>query len=229
MRRADRLFRIVNLLRQGRVVTATRLAEKLQVCERTIYRDVRDLQLNGTPIEGEPGIGYTLRRDFDLPPLMFTSKELTALVLGARLVQAWGGAESVVGAKAALDRIESVLPAELRDRLEAIQMYAPGFKMKAIERERLDLLHAACVERLPVSIAYCKEDGEASRRVVRPLGLYFWSGVWTLVAWCELRDGFRVFRVDRIGEEVVGEKPFTQKKGQRLADYLKTIRGLPEK
>ena len=229
MRRADRLFRIVNLLRQGRVVTAGRLAEKLQVCERTIYRDVRDLQLSGAPIEGEPGIGCTLRRDFDLPPLMFTSKELTALVLGARLVQAWGGAESVVGAKAALERIESVLPAELRDRLDAIQMFAPGFKMKAAERERLDLLHAACVERRPVLIAYVKEDGEASRRVVRPLGLYFWSGVWTLVAWCEMRDGFRVFRVDRISEEAVGEKPFAQKKGQRLGDYLKTIRGLREK
>jgi predicted DNA-binding transcriptional regulator YafY len=146
------------------------------------------------------------------------------LVLGARLVQAWGGTESVVGAKAALDRIESVLPAELRDRLDAIQMFAPGFRMKAAERERLDLLHTACVERRPVSIAYAKEDGEASRRVVRPLGLYFWSGVWTLVAWCEMRDGFRVFRVDRITDEVAGEGRFTQKRGQRLADYLKTVR-----
>lgn len=97
MRRADRLFRIVNLLRQGRVVTATRLAEKLQVCERTIYRDVRDLQLSGAPIEGEPGVGYTLRKDFDLPPLMFTAKELTALVLGARLVQAWWRGECCGG------------------------------------------------------------------------------------------------------------------------------------
>lgn len=224
MRRADRLFRIVNLLRQGRVVTAARLSEKLQVCERTVYRDVRDLQLSGTPIEGEPGIGYTLRRDFDLPPMMFTAKELTALVLGARLVQAWGGAESVGAAESAIQRIEAVIPAEMRDRLDAIQMYAPGYRMKIAERERLDLLHAACVERRPVSIAYVREDGEASRRVVRPLGLYFWSGVWTLVAWCEMRDGFRTFRVDRISEEVVGEGRFTQRRGQRLADYLKTVK-----
>jgi predicted DNA-binding transcriptional regulator YafY len=229
MRRADRLFRIVNLLRQGRVVTAARLAEKLQVCERTVYRDVRDLQLSGTPIEGEPGIGYTLRRDFDLPPLMFTAKELTALVLGARLVQAWGGAESVGAAKAALERIEAVIPVEMRDRLDAIQMYAPGYRMKAAERERLDLLHAACVERRPVAMAYVKEDGEASRRVVRPLGLYFWSGVWTLVAWCEMRDGFRMFRVDRMSEEVLCNGQFTQKRGQRLADYLKTVRAEMEK
>jgi predicted DNA-binding transcriptional regulator YafY len=88
MRRADRLFRIVQLLRHGRLLTAARLAEKLSVSTRTIYRDVMDLQLSGAPIEGEPGVGYTLRRDFDLPPLMFTSSELTALVLGARLVQA---------------------------------------------------------------------------------------------------------------------------------------------
>jgi predicted DNA-binding transcriptional regulator YafY len=114
MRRADRLFRLVQLLRQGRVVTAAKLAEKLQVSPRTVYRDVQDLQLSGTPIEGEAGIGYTLRRDFDLPPLMFTAKELTALVLGARLVQAWGGTESVEGARTALQRIEAVLPPELR-------------------------------------------------------------------------------------------------------------------
>ena len=223
MRRADRLFRIVQLLRQGRVVTAARLGEKLEVCERTIYRDVRDLQLSGTPIEGEPGIGYTLRRDMDLPPLMFTSRELTALVLGARLVQAWGGEESVAAAQGALDRIEAVLPPALRDGLDAIQMYAPGFKMCKDDRRRLDLLHAACVARRAVETAYAKEDGTASRRVVRPLGLYFWSGVWTLVAWCELRDDFRVFRLDRMSETAMLERQFTQRRGQTLKDFLRTI------
>src|SRR6202044_4288402 len=94
MRRADRLFRIVQLLRSGRLTTARSLAQKLEVSEHTIYRDVQELQLSGTPIEGEAGVGYTLRRDFDLPPLMFTRSELTALVLGARLVHAWGGIES---------------------------------------------------------------------------------------------------------------------------------------
>jgi len=223
MRRADRLFRIVQLLRQGRVVTGAKLAEKLQVCERTVYRDMRDLQLSGTPIEGEPGVGYTLRRDFDLPPLMFTSKELTALVLGARLVQAWGGAESVIAAKDALQRIEAVLPPELRDRLDAIQMYAPGFRMRPEDRTRLDQLHTACVERQPVEIAYAREDGAASSRVVRPLGLYFWSGVWTLVAWCELRDDFRMFRLDRIAESKVLDGHFTQRRGRTLKDYLRKV------
>ena len=93
MRRADRLFRIVQLLRSGRLQTARHLAEKLQVSHRTIYRDVQDLQLSGVPITGEAGVGYTLRRDFDIPPLMFDREEITALVLGARMVQAWGGTQ----------------------------------------------------------------------------------------------------------------------------------------
>src|SRR3984885_15762136 len=115
MRRADRLFRIVRILRGGRLQTARMLAEKLQVSDRTIYRDVRDLQISGMPIEGEAGVGYTLRRDMDLPPLMFTRGELTALVLGARLVQAWGGAENVIAAKQALQRVEAVIPPAMRD------------------------------------------------------------------------------------------------------------------
>src|ERR1700727_2428584 len=126
MRRADRLFRIVRILRGGRLQTARMLAEKLEVSERTIYRDVSDLQTSGMPIEGEAGVGYTLRRDLDLPPLMFTRSELTALALGARLVQAWGGTESMGAAAQALQRIEGVLPPDLRERLDSILMYAAG-------------------------------------------------------------------------------------------------------
>ena len=228
MRRADRLFRIVQLLRHGRLLTAARLAEKLEVSTRTVYRDVMDLQLAGTPIEGEAGVGYTLRRDYDLPPLTFSSEELTAIVLGVRLVQAWGGAETVIAAKQALSRIEAVLPVDLRDRLDAIQMYAPGFQMRMEHRKRLDLMHAACLSRNPVYIEYTREDGGESARVIRPLGLYFWSGVWTLVAWCELREGFRVFRLDRIRSSSVRTEVFTQRRGQRLQDFLKTVERKPE-
>ena len=134
MRRADRLFRIVQMLRSGRLKTARALAERLQVSERTIYRDVRDLQLAGQPIEGEAGVGYTLRREFDLPPLMFTPEELTALVLGARLVQAWGGAESVVAAKSALARIEAVLPEELGRRDERPHFFAADHAFEQARR-----------------------------------------------------------------------------------------------
>ena len=224
MRRADRLFRIVRILRGGRLQTARMLAEKLAVSERTIYRDVSDLQTSGMPIEGEAGVGYTLRRDLDLPPLMFTRDELTALVLGARLVRAWGGAASTVAADQALQRIEAVLPADLRERLDAILMYAPGFQMPQLLRERLDVLHEACIERHVVAFAYTREDGESSEREVRPLALYFWSGVWTLAAWCELRRDFRTFRMDRMQEVRVPGRQFIQKKGQTLDDYLQQVR-----
>src|ERR1700722_20211718 len=198
MRRADRLFRIVQFLRLGRLLTAQKLAEKLQVSQRTIYRDIQDLQLSGTPIEGEAGVGYTLRRDMDLPPLMFTRDELTALVLGARMVQAWGGAASVASADQALQRIEAVLPADLRERVDAILMYAPGHRMVQPLKERLDVLHDACIGRRVLGFGYSKEDGQNSEREVRPLALYFWGGAWTLAAWCELRKDFRVFRIDRM-------------------------------
>jgi predicted DNA-binding transcriptional regulator YafY len=223
MRRADRLFRIVQFLRLGRLLTAQALAEKLQVSQRTIYRDVQDLQLSGTPIVGEAGVGYTIRRDYDLPPLMFTRGELTALVLGARLVRAWGGAENVVAATQALQRIEAVLPSDLRNELDSILLYAPGFKMQQPLRERLDTLHAACMTRRAITFDYAKEDGERSSRSVRPLAMVFWSGVWTLTSWCELRDGFRNFRMDRMENVAVLERTFAQRRGQRLEDYLKQV------
>jgi len=225
VRRADRLFRIVQFLRRGRLLTARKLSEKLQVSQRTIYRDVRDLQLSGMPIEGEAGVGYTLRQDLDLPPLTFTAHELTALVLGARLVQAWGGANNVSAANDALMRIEAVLPVELRERLDTILLYAPGVRMKKAMRERLDLLHEACVARRVAGFDYVREDGAASRRTVRPLGLYFFSGVWTLASWCELRDDFRVFRIDRMEEVRIHPRTFAPKKGQRLEDFVRKVKG----
>ena len=107
MRRADRLFRIVQRLRRRGATTAAQLAEALEVSERTIYRDVRDLVLSGVPIQGEAGVGYALPRDFDLPPLMFSEEEIEALVLGARIVQAWGDKRLARAAEEALSKIES--------------------------------------------------------------------------------------------------------------------------
>ena len=228
MRRADRLFRIVQFLRLGRLLTAQKLAEKLQVSQRTIYRDIQDLQLSGMPIEGEAGVGYTLRRDHDLPPLMFTRSELTALVLGMRLVSAWGGAENVAAASQARQRIEAVLPAELRNDLDSILLYAPGgFHMAQHLRERLDTLHAACLGRRAVAFDYAREDGERSRRSVLPLALSFWTGVWTLASWCELRRDFRAFRMDRMEDVRVLERTFVPQRGQRLEDFIKAAMPKP--
>jgi predicted DNA-binding transcriptional regulator YafY len=224
MRRADRLFRIVQLLRSGRLQTARHLAEKLQVSHRTIYRDVQDLQLSGVPITGEAGVGYTLRRDFDIPPLMFDREEIAALVLGARMVQAWGGMQLTEAANRALRKIEAVLPTDLRERIDDVLLYAPGFRVSAAVRSRLDALHAAAQERRIVLIAYAREDGQQSIRRVHPLALYFWGGAWTLAAWCELRNDFRSFRVDRMEHLESLEEIFNPKTGQMLSDFLRHVR-----
>jgi predicted DNA-binding transcriptional regulator YafY len=224
MRRADRLFRIVQLLRGGRLQTARSLAEKLQVSHRTIYRDIQDLQLSGMPITGEAGVGYTLRRDLDIPPLMFDREEIAALVLGARMVEAWGGTQLTEAANRALRKIEAVLPAELREKVDDVLLYAPGLRAPTAIRARLDTLHAAAQQRRVLLLAYNREDGEPSVRRVHPLALYFWGGTWTLAAWCELRTDFRNFRVDRIDHIDSLEEHFTPKPGQTLADYLRRVR-----
>jgi len=198
MRRADRLFMIVQHLRGGRLVTALALAERLEVSARTIYRDIADLQASGVPIEGEAGVGYVMRAGFELPPLMFTEAEVTALVAGARLVQAWGGAAMAAAAEEALVKIAAVLPEAARARAEAVQVHAIGTDMTDDLRARIDALDRAVERRAVLALSYADAEGRATERHVRPLGLWFWGKVWTLIAWCELRDDFRMFRVDRI-------------------------------
>ncbi len=224
MRRADRLFRIVQVLRAGRMTTARRLAEKLQVSERTIYRDVRDLQLSGMPIEGEAGIGYLLRTDFDIPPLMFNRTEIEALVLGARMVRAWGGHEQGEAAAQALTKIEAVLPADLRDRVDQTLLFALNFKVDPQTKASVDTLNRAAGEHKFVEFDYVREDGEQSHRRVRPLGLYFWGGVWTLATWCEMRKDFRSFRVDRLAKLTVLDKIFPNDAKKSLQAFIEEMR-----
>jgi len=224
MRRADRLFRIVQFLRVGRLITARRLAEKLQVSERTIYRDVRDLQLSGMPIEGEAGIGYLLRQDFDIPPLMFTRSEIEALVLGARMVRAWGGAQQGEAATQALHKIEAVLPSDLRDKVDQTLLYAPNFQVRTELKQSVDLLNASASERKYIEFSYKREDGQESQRKVRPLGLYFWGGVWTLASWCEMRKDFRNFRVDRMRELRSLEQQFPAEPKKSLEAFIAKMR-----
>ena len=124
-RRADRLFRIAELLRGRRLTTAQQLADWLEVSPRTVYRDVRDLQLSGVPIEGEAGIGYRLARTASLPPLTFSADELTALAVGARMAESWGGAALASGARGALAKIAAAMPAEKRAVMERLAVFAP--------------------------------------------------------------------------------------------------------
>lgn len=200
MRRADRLFQIVQHLRGGRLVTAAMLAEQLEVSERTIYRDIVDLQSTGVPIDGEAGIGYIMRSGFDLPPLMFTHDEIVALVAGARIVRSWGGVSMARAAEEALIKIEAVLPEKERDRVANTQIFAPQMGITEQTRKLIDECEAAVESRNVLSFDYRDEAGALTNRSVQPLGLWFWGKVWTLVAWCELREDFRMFRIDRIIE-----------------------------
>ena len=219
MRRADRLFRIVELLRSGRVTTARRLAERLEVSPRTIYRDMADLMASGVPVEGEAGTGYVMRPGYDLPPLMFSRDEIVALVAGARLVRAWGGTAMAQAASEALGKIEAVLPDAARASADRTAIHAFAMPdLDAATRGRLDRLERAADGRVRVHLDYRDEAGRPSRRTVRPLGLWFWGKVWTLVAWCELRRDFRMFRVDRIADLAEGDA-FEPEAGQGLADF----------
>lgn len=223
MRRADRLFQIVQLLRGGRLVTARILADKLEVSERTIYRDIVDLQGSGVPVEGEAGVGYLMRDGYDLPPLMFTRDEISALVAGARMMRAWGGVSMARAAEEALVKIGAVLPDAKRSSVEATAIFAPSFEFAEAQRETLDILDRAIDAKLRLGLAYNDANGTPTDRMVRPLGLYFWGKVWTLLAWCELRDDFRGFRVDRIASTQSDGSRFKPERGKQLVDFYRKM------
>lgn len=227
MRPADRLFQIILLLRHGRVVTAAALAEALEVSERTIYRDIADLVRSGAPIDGEAGVGYRLRRGYQVPPLMFSGDELEALAVGAKLVRAWGDSALGKAAEQAMARIEAVLPRALEQRLGASErrFLALDCLQPAPLREPMALLRQGMEGGRKVRVDYRRADGESSQRTLWPLGLVFWGRCWTLGAWCELRDGFRTFRVDRIAAAELLAAGFDDRYGHLWRDYLEKARG----
>ena len=222
MRRADRLFQIVQHLRGGRLVTAQQLAERLEVSTRTIYRDIADLMSTGVPIDGEAGVGYVMEEGYDLPPLMFTRDEIVALVAGARLIRAFGGADMARGAEEALVKIGAVLPEAERLRAGRVPIHAIGPRMTDDLRAMIDRIEVATEASRRLALDYSDQNGAATRRVIRPLGLWFWGAVWTVVGWCELRDDFRMFRLDRI-EAMQEGGPFKPERGRRLQDFYRQM------
>jgi len=226
MRRADRLFLIIHALRGRRTaLPARRLAETLGVSLRTVYRDVADLQVCGVPIEGEAGIGYVLRKGADIPPLMFNADELEALVVGSRFVRAFAGARLSAGARAALLKIEAVLPAELRARTQRSRIFAPRRPGNADRSGAIDRLHGAIASNQVLQLDYRDESGRASSREVEPLCLAFWGGAWTLCAWCRLRADFRSFRPDRIAHFAPTGETFVETAERGLAAYVRAMGG----
>lgn len=223
MRRAERLFRIVQHLRRRRLTTAAQLARRLEVSERTIYRDVADLIGSGVPIEGEAGVGYLMGDDIDLPPIVLDTTEIQALVLGMRMVSTWGDAELRSAASSVLDKVEAVLPAAKRPWIESTALYAHSFSMDAATRARLGDLRTAIDARRVLRLDYADAQGRATAREVCPLGLWFWGQTWTLGAWCELRTDHRNFRVDRIAELSDAGRDFESVAPRTLEAYVRAV------
>ncbi len=220
MRRAERLFEIIQLMRRSGLVRARDLAEKLEVSERTVYRDIQAMMAQGVPIEGEAGVGYILRDGFDLPPLMFNKCEIEALMLGARIVESLADTELSEAAANVIAKVEAVVPADLRDYMARTALLAPGSRIMAPTTFDTSELRRALRDELKVHFAYTDGIGEATGRTVRPLALAYFGPVWLLAAWCELREDFRVFRLDRITRFCVLEERFRRERGRQLADFL---------
>ena len=227
MRRADRLFQIVQLIRGRRLTTAAFLADRLEVSERTVYRDVADLQHQGVPIEGEAGVGYRLGAGFELPPLMFSDGEARALVAATRLAQAWLDPTMARDAEQALGKILSILPRQTRAAAESLALYAPTFSLDPAIQQTLQSLREAVQLRRKVQLEFRDVADQSSQRSLRPLGCFFWGKVWTLAAWCDTRQAFRTFRLDRMDALQLQDAVFRDEAGKTLADFLRQAGATP--
>ena len=219
MRRAERLIRIVQALREAApgAVTAQEMGGKFEVSERTIYRDIAHLIGSGAPIDGEAGVGYVLRPGFDLPPMTFSFEQLDALALGARFVRATGDKDLASAASEALAKIEHALPDTHRQRLRSAPLFAMMLD-ETVRPEAFAPVRNAIAERRKLRIRYKALSDDNTTRIVRPLALTCFGRVWLLTAWCELRDDFRHFRADRIERLTVLAESFDDEPGKTFAD-----------
>lgn len=217
MRRADRLFQIVQLLRGRKLTTAQWLADRLEVSVRTVYRDIADLIGSGVPVEGEAGVGYMLRPSMDLPPLMFDRRELAAIDIGLRFAQAVSESDLSRAAVSAMAKVRAILPEARRAEADA-RAFVPV--TRNLRQPNLSRLSEAIRAARKLQIRYDAPDASATERVIWPLALFYWGSSWTLVAWCELRNDFRSFRIDRISRMEPLADAIPKIKGRSLEDYM---------
>lgn len=199
MNKSERLLRLLTLLRSRRTaITAKALSSVMEVSERTVYRDIQALIYSGVPIDGAAGVGYLLGERAHLPPLMFTEQELVALVAGINMVKAFTDSELAAAASLCEAKIRTVLPHELTRKVEQQPYRLPVLEKDAQVRELHQQLRSACHQQLKVSIRYCDANEQLSQRTLWPLAIIGFFGAWVLLAWCELRQDYRNFRIDRI-------------------------------
>lgn len=221
MQRIERLLKITHLLSSKKVTTARQLAASLCVSERTIYRDIQTLTLSNVPILGEPGLGYQLMKGYQVPPIMFNQQELSALLLGARFIEASADSGLVKAASEAIKKIGKVIPDHLQKELKRNELFALDFRITTQERKNMQLVRESIYQRKYIKLYYTDEKQCGTERLIRPLGLFYWGKIWTMVAWCELREDFRQFRVDRIQKVKALSQRYEEEKEKSLTHYLK--------
>jgi len=220
MSRSERLFSLLQALRRfRRPVSGKALAQELGVSMRTLYRDIATLQAQGADIEGESGVGYVLRPGFILPPLMFSEDEIEALVLGSRWVADRGDDLLGAAARNAIAKIAAVLPAELRESLDAANLLAGPGKRVVAEAVDLAVVRKAIRSERKLSIRYQDAGGAATARLIWPFALGFFDRVHVVVAWCELRHDFRHFRTDRIASLSVTDVRYARRRQALLKEW----------
>ncbi len=227
MSRAQRLLDLIQAFRRHRrPVIGAVLAEQLGVSLRTLYRDIATLKAQGAEIDGEPGVGYVLRPGFMLPPLMFSADEIEALVLGSRWVAERADDPLGQGARNAMAMIAAVLPADLREALEeSTLLVGPGTPISAGDAG-LPVIRDAIRRERKLTINYIDADGADTRRAIWPIALAFFDRVRIVIAWCELRDGFRHFRTDRIGALALSAQRYPRRRAALLREW-RAKEGIP--
>ncbi|MBV8534960.1 MAG: YafY family transcriptional regulator [Alphaproteobacteria bacterium] len=224
MRRAGRLFDIIQYLRTARgPVTAASIAEHFEVGVRTVYRDIAALQARRIPIEGEPGLGYVLRRGFDLPPLMFTTEEVEAIAVGARMLRRTGDAGLQEAAVSVLSKLAVVVPDALRDSLAAPPVYVSPQGAPEPPVADLAAIRAAIRAECKLHIDYADEKGHRTQRTVWPIAVAYGIETTLVSAWCELRSDFRHFRADRISAMAVLDQRLPVSGRTLMARWLETL------
>lgn len=228
MSRTERLLALIQLLRQHRyAVSAKDLSETLDVSIRTVYRDIATLQSQGADIEGEPGVGYTLRPGFMLPPLMFNEEEIEALVLGSRWVAQRADHKLKSAANSALAKISSSIPNNLRYQLISSGLLV-GPLPDNLERDGYEsIIRHAMRKEYKLKIRYADINKQATERIIWPLALGYFEEVRMLAAWCELREDFRHFRTDRMIEATPLKEHF-QPRRQALLQQWRLKYNIPE-
>lgn len=219
MARSDRLFDLLTVLRDGKLHTAQALAQRLGVSTRTLYRDMDSLAASGVPVAGTRGTGYRLTHTITLPPLALTEGELEALELGLAIAAEVADPQMRTAANTLADKLDAVLPQSAVPQADAWKFAASAFADAARGLSQIPTLRAAINARQKLRITYTGRDGTVTSRVIRPLHLEYWSRIWTLTAWCELRCAHRVFRLDLVNSAEALPELFNDEPGKTLADY----------